>query len=173
MLSGVLPLVASLCLVPPVSGPVERPFVAPACRFCPGNRAVDYLADPGEPVIAPVSGTVRFAGKVGGVGYVTIEVVNSNPVTRESERRLVTVGGLESSPSLVRGGEVGQGRRLGEAVGPTVSLSLREISTTGEAIHVDPEPHLGRLRRRRARLVPLEFRPSIARAHRGVCALTR
>ena len=162
---GVLSLVASLCLIPPVSGPVERPFVAPACRFCPGNRAVDFSSRPGEVVVAPVSGTVRFAGQVAGVGYVTVEVVDG---------KLVTVGGLVSSPSsLVRGDEVGQGRRLGEAAGATVSLSLREISPSGEAIHVDPEPHLGRLRRRRARLVPLEFRRPISAAPRGVCALTR
>lgn len=171
---GVLSLVASLCLIPPVPGPVEQPFVAPVCRFCPGNRAVDYRADPGEPVVAPVSGTVRFVGSVAGVGYVTLEIVDRNLVTRETERRLVTVGGLGSFPtSLVQGGSVGQGRRLGEAAGATVSLSLREISPTGEAIHQDPEPHLGRLRRRRARLVPLEFRRPISSAPRGVCALTR
>lgn len=165
---GVLSLVASLCLIPPVPGPVEQPFVAPVCRFCPGNRAVDYHADPGEPVVAPVSGKVRFVGSVAGVGYVTLEVAG------DEDPRLVTVGGLRSLSSFLhQGREVGQGRRLGEAAGATVSLSLREISPTGEAIHLDPEPHLGRLRRRRARLVPLEFRRPISAAPRGVCALTR
>ncbi len=174
MFGGILPLVASLCLIPPVAGPIERPFMAPACRFCPGHRTVDFTTRPGESVVASGSGAVHFVGQVAGIGYVTVDVRGTNLVTGETERRLVTVGGVQSlSPSLARGTEVVQGRRLGEAAGASVSLSLREVSPTGEAVHVDPVPHLGRLRRRRARLVPLEFRRPTSSARRGVCALTR
>ena len=162
-------LAVSLCLIPPVSGPVERPYVAPACRFCPGNQAVDFAAELGETVVAPVSGTIRFVGVVAGTGYVTVEVVA--PTT---SRRLVTVGGLTSLPaSLARGRVISQGGRLGMAAGTTVSLSLREITSAGDEIYVDPGAHLGQLRRRRARLVSRDFHLASGGSRRGVCALTR
>ena len=123
-------LAVSLCLIPPVSGPVERPYVAPACRFCPGNQAVDFAAELGETVVAPVSGTIRFVGVVAGTGYVTVEVVA--PTTN---RRLVTVGGLTSlRASRARGRVIGGGVRLGMAAGATGSTPSR--SFPGEAGHL-------------------------------------
>jgi murein DD-endopeptidase MepM/ murein hydrolase activator NlpD len=157
-------LLVSLCLIPPVDGPVESRFVAPACPFCPGNRAVDFRSEPGDEVVSPASGTIHFSGPVAGVGYVTVRVAG----------RLVTVGGLDSIPGAVRRGRVvSQGSRLGAAAGDSVSLSLRVVSQSGAVVHVDPETHLGRRRRRRARLVPLGFRPVLPVGSRGVCSLTR
>ena len=157
-------LLVSLCLIPPVDGPVESRFVAPACPFCPGNQAVDFRSSSGDEVVSPASGTVHFRGVVAGVGYVTVEVAG----------RLVTVGGLDSiSGSVRRGRTVNQGRRLGVAAGDTVSLSVRVVSRSGTVVHVDPEPYLGRPRPRRARLVPLGYRSPFPVGTRGVCSLTR
>ncbi|GAA3812211.1 murein hydrolase activator EnvC family protein [Cellulomonas soli] len=49
-----------------------RPFERPAEVWAPGHRGVDLAAEPGSRVLAPVDGTVSFAGPVAGRGIVTV-----------------------------------------------------------------------------------------------------
>ena len=58
--------------IPPVAGDVERAFDPPLTRYSAGHRGVDLDAEPGEPVVAAMSGTVTFSGLVAGVGWVTV-----------------------------------------------------------------------------------------------------
>jgi hypothetical protein len=59
----------------PVVGPLHvlRPFAPPTGPWGPGHRGVDLAAAPGDPVLAAGTGTVRFAGQVGGRGVVVVE----------------------------------------------------------------------------------------------------
>lgn len=137
----------SLCLITPVPGPVIEPFVAPACSFCPGNRAIDFATRDVEPVRAPIAGVVHFVGMVGGRGYVTVR----------TELDLVTVGGLDSFESgVIRGRTVRQGQVLGVARGPEDPVTLSRRAVTDAEVYLDPTPLLGRLvgAGPRSRLVP-------------------
>lgn len=51
---------------------VVRPFDAPAAAWAPGHRGVDLAGTEGQPVLAPASGIVTFAGTVVDRGVVTI-----------------------------------------------------------------------------------------------------
>jgi murein DD-endopeptidase MepM/ murein hydrolase activator NlpD len=51
---------------------VLRAFEPPPLPWEPGHRGVDLLARPGQPVYAPGSGRVGFAGELAGQGVVTI-----------------------------------------------------------------------------------------------------
>lgn len=62
-----------LAVLPPVPGPVTRPFDPPALPWAPGHRGVDLAADPGDVVTAVLPGLVRFEGLVALVGWVTID----------------------------------------------------------------------------------------------------
>ncbi|HVM20352.1 MAG TPA: peptidoglycan DD-metalloendopeptidase family protein [Egibacteraceae bacterium] len=58
--------------VPPVPGRVVRHFDPPATRYAAGHRGVDLRAHAGDPVVAAMGGTVTFAGRVAGIGWVTV-----------------------------------------------------------------------------------------------------
>src|SRR2546421_3413606 len=58
--------------LPPVDGPVVRPFQAPAFAYGPGHRGVDLAAAPGTPVRAAGDGVVSFAGSVAGSLHVVV-----------------------------------------------------------------------------------------------------
>src|ERR1700716_737008 len=58
--------------LPPVDGPVARPFRAPAFAYGPGHRGVDLAAAPGTPVRAAGDGVVSFAGSVAGSLHVVV-----------------------------------------------------------------------------------------------------
>jgi hypothetical protein len=159
LVSSLVSSLVALCLVAPVAGPIEKPFVAPACPYCAGNRAIDYVTAVDEVVRAPVDGTVHFAGRVGGRGYVTIRV----------GELLVTLGGLgEIEVGRTRSPMLRRGQVVGRAVGPDdpISLSVRDATGT----HLDPTPWLGRLASvgPRSRLVPVDGTPRRP-AHRAVC----
>lgn len=57
----------------PVRGPVIRGFDPPEDPFGAGHRGIDIAASVGTAVVAPASGTVAFAGKVGGHLFVTLD----------------------------------------------------------------------------------------------------
>jgi murein DD-endopeptidase MepM/ murein hydrolase activator NlpD len=126
----------------PVPGPLSRGFEAPASPYGPGHRGVDLAASAGTEVTAPAPGRVRFAGQVGGAGWVSVEVapavtVSVGPLTRIAVRAGDDVG-VDTVLGLVASGH-GDGLHLGLRVGGT---------------YVDPQPHLVRFDP--ARLVPLE-----------------
>jgi murein DD-endopeptidase MepM/ murein hydrolase activator NlpD len=56
----------------PVVGPVLRGFDPPRTAFGSGHRGIDIACPIGAPVRAAASGTVTFAGSVGGQRYVTV-----------------------------------------------------------------------------------------------------
>jgi murein DD-endopeptidase MepM/ murein hydrolase activator NlpD len=70
MLTALL-LVAAL--LPPVTGPLTRPFAPPPAPYAAGHRGVDLAAREGAEVRAILGGVVRFAGTVAGVGWVSVD----------------------------------------------------------------------------------------------------
>lgn len=52
---------------------VARAFAAPAGPYSAGHRGVDLLGTPGQPVLAVADGTVAYAGRVAGIGVVSID----------------------------------------------------------------------------------------------------
>jgi murein DD-endopeptidase MepM/ murein hydrolase activator NlpD len=57
----------------PVRGPVIRGFDPPEDPFGAGHRGIDIAAPVGTAIVAPASGTVAFAGRVGGHLFVTLD----------------------------------------------------------------------------------------------------
>jgi hypothetical protein len=128
------------CLAPPVLAPVAVPFRAPACRWCPGQRGLEYANRPGVAVRAAGPGTVVFAGQVAGVVWVTVDHgggVRSSygPLRRVLVRRGTTVGAgtviASSAGSLHFGVRIG-GRYVDPAdlLGRPVHLVPRLFSPT-------------------------------------------
>jgi murein DD-endopeptidase MepM/ murein hydrolase activator NlpD len=130
---------AAPCWRPPVAGVVIDPFRAPECRWCAGNRGLEYRVESRSAVTAAASGTVTFARVVAGVRYVVVEVPGG---WRH------TYGRLASS---------------GVAAGDVVIAGTEIARTTGEFLfglrigddYIDPAPYIGRLVGR-ARLIPLD-----------------
>lgn len=119
-----LAFVASACLVLPSHSHVVDPFRPPPCDRCAGNRGLDLATTPGSAVGAGVSGTVTFAGQVGGRLYVVVRSAH--------DRRLrVTYGGL-ATVSVRRGERVAQGQPVG-----TTADTLFFGTRVGER-YVDP-----------------------------------
>ncbi|MFC9595444.1 M23 family metallopeptidase [Streptomyces sp. NPDC056944] len=68
-------LLATLTLLWPVGPPppeIVRGWEPPPGPYAAGHRGVDLAAPAGTPVLAPVAGTVTFAGPVGGRGVVSL-----------------------------------------------------------------------------------------------------
>lgn len=115
-----------------VDAPVIDPFRAPECRWCPGNRGIEFGSSAGSEVTAPLDAVVSFDGEVAGVRYLTMQRGTGVP------RLLVTIGGLDpSTPQRARGTAVFAGELLGRASG-AVHLGVR---VAGE--YVDPSRWLG------------------------------
>lgn len=57
----------------PVTGPVIRGFDPPTSPFGAGHRGIDIAVPFGTTILAPESGTVSFAGRVGGELFVTLD----------------------------------------------------------------------------------------------------
>src|SRR5207247_7472244 len=121
---------AALVIVPtagawtwPVKGPVLQKFVLGDDPYAAGqHRGIDIGAGAGEPVLAPASGLVSFAGTVPVSGkVVTIQTADGYSVT------LTHLG----STSVRRGETVGEDAVVG-TIGPT-----------GEVEHDVPYVHLG------------------------------
>src|SRR5512133_838553 len=107
----------------PVQGPILQKFVLGDDPYAAGqHRGIDIGAGAGEPVLAPASGTVSFAGTVPVSGkVVTIQTADGYSVT------LTHLG----STSVRRGETVGEGAVVG-TIGPT-----------GEVEHDVAYVHLG------------------------------
>jgi septal ring factor EnvC (AmiA/AmiB activator) len=98
-------------------------FRAPDCTWCAGNRGLEYAVETGSAVASVVGGTVTYAGRVAGTGYV---------VVRSARGVLVTHGGF-TTISARRGETVVAGDVLGEA-GDGLYIGVR---VGGE--YVDPQ----------------------------------
>lgn len=70
---------------------VVRGFEPPPKRWLPGHRGVDLLGTPGQPVLAPVAGTVTYAGALGGRGVVVLSH-GATRTTYEPVRASVRIG---------------------------------------------------------------------------------
>jgi murein DD-endopeptidase MepM/ murein hydrolase activator NlpD len=57
----------------PVVGAIVHGYDPPETPFGAGHRGIDIAANVGATVVAPASGVVSFAGKVGGQRFVTID----------------------------------------------------------------------------------------------------
>lgn len=122
--------IAAICLLPPVSGPVVADY-SPNGRYA-GHWGVDYGARTGDPVHAPVSGLVTFAGSVAGMKTITIQPVDGFKVS---------VSYL-SSISVGAGRYVVRGTRIGRA-GTEDGVPAVHLSTRIDGRYVDPEGQMG------------------------------
>lgn len=105
----------------PLVGPVVRGFEPPANPYGSGHRGIDIAALVGTPVLAPASGTVTFAGKVGGYLFVTLD----------------HGGGLQSTYSWLSALLV----RKGDAVAEGATIALSGTGHPGSTL--PPHLHLG------------------------------
>ncbi len=121
-------------LVRPVPGPVRAAFrYDRATPFAAGQRrGLTLAARPGDSVVAPCRGRVRFAGRTPRGGAVTIRCGSW----------AATV--LDVTPTVRGGATVAAGRRVGRAPAQAVGLSLRPAGDRWG--YVDPRPSLGRPR---------------------------
>ncbi len=120
---------ASTCWRPPVSAPVADPFREPLCRWCPGNRGIEYATTAGDRVVAVTAGEVSFSGTVAGRNYVVI---------RHADGRRATYGNLVDR-LYAQGDVIATGAVVGHAAG-AFHFGLRD----GER-YIDPAPFIGRL----------------------------
>jgi murein DD-endopeptidase MepM/ murein hydrolase activator NlpD len=120
---------AAPCWRPPVAAPVVDPYRQPACKWCPGNRGIEYGTSPGDAVRAVAAGEVTFSGSVAGHAYL---------VVRHADGMRATYGNL-SDRLFVAGDVVARSAIVGHAAGP-FHFGLR----VGDQ-YVDPGPLIGRL----------------------------
>jgi murein DD-endopeptidase MepM/ murein hydrolase activator NlpD len=128
----------------PGGAPVMRGFAPPAQPWLPGNRGVDLRGRSGQVVRAAGRGVVHFAGRVGGVGVVSILHGDGLLTTYEPVRPLVRRG-----DRVWRGQPIGRLLRTGSHCGllPCLHWGLRR----GTA-YLDPLSLVGA---GRVRLLPL------------------
>ncbi len=133
---------AATCWRPPVEGQVADPFRPPSCRWCPGNRGIEYDVGSRADVRAAAPGVVTFSGAVAGVVYVVVRLDNG---WRHTYGRLV-------SPAVDVGDRVRTSERVGTASGEFF-FGLRIDDD-----YADPAPWIGALVGR-PRLVPIDGSP--------------
>jgi murein DD-endopeptidase MepM/ murein hydrolase activator NlpD len=109
----------------PISLPVKLPinlvvidqFRAPSCKWCSGNRGIEYRTEPGSIVTAVAGGIASFVGMVAGTRYVVIKTINT------SDNLLVTLGRLQSV-SVTSGAVIAVGQTIGVA-GESLYIGVR------------------------------------------------
>ena len=106
----------------PISLPIKLPinlvvidqFRAPSCKWCSGNRGIEYRTEPGSIVTAATGGIVSFVGMVAGTRYV---------VVKTNDNLLVTHGRLQSV-SVKSGAVIAVGQTIGVA-GESLYIGVR------------------------------------------------
>ncbi|MEL7207191.1 MAG: M23 family metallopeptidase [Actinomycetota bacterium] len=88
---------------PPVAASVVDAFRPPPGGFGAGNRGLEYDTEPGDPVGAIGSGTVAFAGPVGGTLHVTV----LHPDGIRSSYSFLESIGVELDDPVARGQRLG------------------------------------------------------------------
>lgn len=123
---------------PPVEAPVVDGFRAPATRFGPGNRGLEYGTVPGALVRAAAPGAVVFAGVVAGSRHVTI----------------LHADGVRTSYSFLEAIDVRVGEQVlsGQPVGLAGSRTF--FSARLRDAYLDPAALLAADERATVRLVP-------------------
>ena len=109
----------------PISLPVKLPinlvvidqFRAPSCKWCSGNRGIEYRTEPGSIVTAAAGGIASFVGMVAGTRYVVIKTIDT------SDNLLVTHGRLQSV-SVKSGAVIAVGQTIGVA-GESLYIGVR------------------------------------------------
>jgi murein DD-endopeptidase MepM/ murein hydrolase activator NlpD len=132
----------SVLYVPPVEAAIVDHFRPPPCRWCAGNRGIDYDTAPGTAVRASAPGVVTFAGRVGGDGFVVVGHADG----------LRTTYGYLDAITVPAGAYVGRGTVVGTTVG-RLHFGVRRGAT-----YLDPELLLAGWRMG-ARLVPTDGAP--------------
>jgi murein DD-endopeptidase MepM/ murein hydrolase activator NlpD len=89
---------------------VVRAFDAPDSPWGPGHRGIDLAAKKGDLVLAPVSGTIHFSGRVVDRGIITIKTGNGDLVSIEPVEATVTSGSVKAGERI---GRVGAGHCAG------------------------------------------------------------
>ena len=145
-----LALAAALTLIPPVDGPVDRPFDPPARPWGPGHRGVDYRVPPGTPVRSAADGVVGFAGRIAGGSHVAVDHAGG---VRTSYAYLARVE-VSRGQSVRRGDVVGRSGGSGPGHGPDVV----HFGVRREGRYVDPAT-LVATAPVRVRLAPLDAPP--------------
>jgi murein DD-endopeptidase MepM/ murein hydrolase activator NlpD len=130
---------APLTLVPPVVADIVDHFRPPSCKWCAGNRGLEYNAAAGADVGAAAAGVVTFAGPVAGVIFV---VVDHGGGFRTTYGRL-------AAPVVGVGDALAAGDIVGQAGSTGLYFGLRRVDE-----YLDPERYFGGARPTRARLAP-------------------
>ena len=119
----------------PISLPIKLPinlvvidqFRAPSCKWCSGNRGIEYRTEPESIVTAAAGGIATFVGNVAGTNYVVVKTINN---------LLVTHGRLQSV-SVKSGAVITVGQTIGVA-GESLYIGVR---VNGQ--YVDPRQCTG------------------------------
>lgn len=130
---------AAPCWFPPVDGTVTDPFREPLCRWCAGNRGVEFAVGDRTVVRAAASGRVEFVGRVADVGYVVVRLASG---WRHTYGHLTSTS-LETGDAVLTGAVIGRSSS-------TFFFGLR----IGDD-YADPAPFIGVLRGR-PRLIPVD-----------------
>jgi murein DD-endopeptidase MepM/ murein hydrolase activator NlpD len=139
----------------PVLGPVVREFDPPETPFGAGHRGIDIATPVGTTVLAPESGVVAFAGRVGGELFVTLDHGGGLTSTYSwLASTLVRVG-----DAVARGAPIAQsGRGHPGSVVPHLHFGVRR-----DDVYLDPLAFLGPLSVSGfIRLAPLSAAPVFA-----------
>jgi murein DD-endopeptidase MepM/ murein hydrolase activator NlpD len=106
----------------PVAGPrvVKRGYEAPATRYSAGHRGIDIPAGAGTLVVAPESGTVRFAGVVVDRPTVTVQTSAGILLSIEPVAARYAVG-----DAVERGSPLGIVATGGHCTGACIHLGVR------------------------------------------------
>jgi len=142
--------VAGTCWASVVEAPIIDPFRPPACRWCAGNRGVEFGSEAGAVVRSPTAATVVYAGVVAGMPWVTLDT--------GIER--ITIGGVDAIVHL--GDRVRQGQMLGVSTA-TVHVGVRRGDD-----YLDPARWLS-TSGYRARVVPDDGAPARPASRRPTC----
>ena len=104
----------SLPISLPINLVVIDQFRAPSCKWCSGNRGIEYRTEPGSLVTAAAGGVASFVGNVAGTRYVVVKTINN---------LLVTHGRLQSV-SVKSGAVIAVGQTIGVA-GESLYIGVR------------------------------------------------
>ena len=107
----------SLSIKLPINLVVIDQFRAPSCKWCSGNRGIEYRTEPGSIVTAATGGIVSFVGMVAGTNYVVIK-------TMEASNNLLVTHGRLQSVSVKSGAVIAVGQTIGVA-GESLYIGVR------------------------------------------------